>query len=82
MGKKGHISRAGNGEIYEEPKSARILIILTPTALATVDATARALRLSRSEIIEQLIRGKIRSEIFISKTPDDQIIFITLRVNP
>lgn len=56
MGKQGHKSRRGLGELYDEPKSIRKVILLTPTATLILYMIAEIKGLSLSEVIEQLLR--------------------------
>lgn len=60
MGKKGIRSRRGKGEIYSEAKTKPIYVLLTPTAAAGIDTLAKLYGLSRSELIEQIGRGRLK----------------------
>ncbi len=57
MGRKGHRSQRGRGEMYDEPKSQRVILWLTPIAAAILKRIANVKGLSRSETIEQMLRG-------------------------
>lgn len=56
MGKKGHKSRRGKGEIYSETKSHRKVILLTDTAYQILLRIVISDRISASEAIERLLR--------------------------
>ncbi len=56
MGKKGHKSRRGKGEIYDETKSHRKVILLTDTAYQILLRIVISDRISASEAIERLLR--------------------------
>lgn len=56
MGKKGHKSRRGKGEIYTEPKSRRKVILLTDTAYEILIKITVTNQISASEAIERLLR--------------------------
>jgi hypothetical protein len=56
VGKKGHKSRRGKGEIYNEPKSRRKVILLTDTAFQILRRITVTDRISASEAIERLLR--------------------------
>ncbi len=57
MGRLGKKSQRHQGEVYEETKSLQVILSMTPTAKASLDALATAFSLSRSELIEQLARN-------------------------
>jgi hypothetical protein len=56
MGKAGHRSTRGAGEIYPEPKDQRQVILLTATGKGILDRLALARSISLSEVVEQLLR--------------------------
>jgi hypothetical protein len=56
MAKKGHKSRKGVGEFYDEVK-VDTLLSLTPTARGNLDKQAKDNHISRSEVVERLARG-------------------------
>lgn len=58
MAKKGHKSRKGVGEFYDEVK-VDTLLSLTPTARESLDQQAKSIGISRSEVVERLARGRI-----------------------
>ncbi|MBD3885500.1 hypothetical protein IFO70_27660 [Phormidium tenue FACHB-886] len=58
MAKKGHKSRKGVGEFYDEVK-VDTLLSLTPTARGSLDQQAQTMGISRSEVVERLARGLI-----------------------
>lgn len=58
MGKKGIASTRGVGEIYNETKTEQANLLLTKTALSNLNAIARYHGVSRSELIEQIARGR------------------------
>lgn len=58
MAKKGHKSRKGVGEFYDEVK-VDTLLSLTPTARANLDGQAKSIGISRSEVVERLARGLV-----------------------
>jgi hypothetical protein len=60
MGKKGVCSKRGQGEIYSEPKSQPVYVLVTPTAAAGIDMLAKLYGLSRSEFLEQIGRGTLK----------------------
>jgi hypothetical protein len=60
MGKQGQQSKRGIGEIYTEVKNAQVNCILTRTGRDGLDEVARSLRLSRSELLEQIGRGILK----------------------
>jgi hypothetical protein len=51
-------SMKGVGEIYSEVKQA-VSVGLTPTAKKGLDALAAKMNLSRSELVEQIGRGRL-----------------------
>lgn len=55
-GQKGQKSLKGQPELYDELKN-RVMVSLTPTAVAGLDALAKSIDLSRSELVEQIGRG-------------------------
>ncbi len=55
-GQKGQKSLKGQPELYDELKN-RVAMSLTPTAVAGLDAVAKSMDLSRSELVEQIGRG-------------------------
>lgn len=55
-GQKGQKSLKGQPELYDELKN-RVTVSLTPTAVAGLDAVAKSMDLSRSELVEQIGRG-------------------------
>jgi Fe2+ or Zn2+ uptake regulation protein len=59
MGKKGHKSSRGIGELHDEIKSERQVIKLTPTAYNLLRFLASESGLSISELVEQLIRSSV-----------------------
>jgi hypothetical protein len=56
VGKRGHKSRRGQGERYDEPKSVRKVIVLTPTGALILKLIAQIKGESFSETIEQMLR--------------------------
>ena len=58
MGKKGQKGTRGQADMYDEVKS-RYNMTLTPTAVKGLDALAKSMNLSRSELVEQFGRGLI-----------------------
>lgn len=58
MGKKGQKGSRGQADMYDEVKG-RYNMTLTPTAVKGLDALAKSMNLSRSELVEQFGRGKI-----------------------
>jgi hypothetical protein len=56
VGKKGHRSRRGQGEIYAEPKQHRQIVLLTHTGRKILYRASVANGTSLSETIEQLLR--------------------------
>lgn len=64
-----HQSKKGQGNLYPEPKQKH-MIAITPTAFYILDALAKTLKLSRSEVIERILRGELCCEF------DRQIIVI------
>jgi hypothetical protein len=56
MGKAGHRSARGKGEIYPEPKNQRQVILLTATGKRILYQMSLAQSISLSEVIEQLLR--------------------------
>lgn len=59
MPKKGHKSTAGIGDLYETPKS-KLNLTVTEEAKSALDAKAKALGISKSELVERLARGIIQ----------------------
>ncbi len=57
MGKLGKKSQRNQGELYEETKSLQVILSMTPTGKTRLDTVAVAFGLSRSELIEQLVRN-------------------------
>lgn len=57
MGRKGHKSRRGVGESYQEPKAYRKVVGLTKTAFLILVAIMRRDKISASEAIERLLRS-------------------------
>ncbi|MDX2212504.1 MAG: hypothetical protein SFY66_04365 [Oculatellaceae cyanobacterium bins.114] len=60
MGKKGITSARGVGEIYNETKTEQVNLLLTKQGVLLLNALAKAHGLSRSELIEQIARGRLR----------------------
>lgn len=58
----------GEPAIYEEFK-VRVNLSLTPTAIASATAAAESMRMSRSELIEQLLR---KGETWLVTTLTDE----------
>ncbi len=56
MGKAGHRSARGKGEIYPEPKNQRQVILLTATGKRILYRMSLTQSISLSEVIEQLLR--------------------------
>jgi hypothetical protein len=56
MGKTGHRSTRGKGEIYPEPKDQRQMVLLTATGKGILQRLALARSISLSEAVEQLLR--------------------------
>ena len=56
MPKKGIKSTAGQGELWDEPKSETISLRLTPTAKELMDAECQRLGISRGELVERVVR--------------------------
>lgn len=57
MGRPGKKSQRHQGEVYAETKSLQVILLMTPTGKASLDALATASSMSRSELIEQLARN-------------------------
>jgi hypothetical protein len=57
MGKRGYRSQRGRGEIYDEPKTEQVVLLLTRTGRSRLDRLVKVYGLSRSELIEQIARG-------------------------
>lgn len=64
MAKKGMKSRRGRPEMYSEVK-VDVCLALTRTGIGKLDNLARSMQLSRSEFVEQIVRGLI--EISLKK---------------
>jgi hypothetical protein len=60
MGKKGVPSVRGVGELYDQTKTEQVNLLLTKRGLLLLNALARSHGLSRSELIEQIARGRLR----------------------
>jgi hypothetical protein len=60
MGKQGNRSQRGRGEIYDEPKTEQVTLLLTRTGRSRLDVLAKSHGLSRSELIEQIARGQFQ----------------------
>ena len=58
MPRKGHKSRAGVGDSYGEVKKD-INLTLTPTAIDALGEKAKELKISKSELVERLAKGKL-----------------------
>jgi hypothetical protein len=58
MAIKGFKSQRGSGEIYDEVKK-RVSVALTETGVSQLDALAKSLGLSRSELVERIGRSLI-----------------------
>lgn len=56
MGRPGHRSTRGKGEIYPEPKNQRQVILLTATGKKILYQMSLAQSISLSEVVEQLLR--------------------------
>ena len=67
MGIPGQRSRRGQGELYDQPKTEHVLILLTPAGRKLLDEKVAAYNqhldanVSRSEFIERWVRGLIIS---------------------
>jgi hypothetical protein len=59
MGKKGTRSTRGVGELYDQPKTVQVIVLLTPDGAALLNAKALEKKLSRSELIERFARGTL-----------------------
>jgi hypothetical protein len=59
MGKKGISSARGVGEIWDEPKSEQVMVLLTRSGRGMLDSLAWSHGLSRSELIEQIARREM-----------------------
>jgi hypothetical protein len=59
MGKQGRKSKRGKGEIYNEPKTAVVLLKLTPTASRLLRHHAAVAGISVQEFVERWIRGNL-----------------------
>ena len=59
MGKKGHKSKLGHGELWNEPKDRLVTIKLTMTGRRLLDEYAQKLNISRGELIERFARGLV-----------------------
>lgn len=63
MGIPGQRSRRGHGELYDQPKTEHVLILLTQTGRELLDEKVEAynqgldVSVSRSEFIERWVRG-------------------------
>lgn len=62
MAKKGIKSTRGRPEIYSELKTP-VCLALTRTAIAKLDEMAKSMQLSRSEFVEQIARGLIKTRL-------------------
>ncbi|WP_204137361.1 hypothetical protein [Halomicronema sp. CCY15110] len=68
MGIPGQRSRRGQGELYDQPKTEHVLILLTPAGRKLLDQKVADYnqsldeRISRSEFIERWVRGLIISK--------------------
>jgi hypothetical protein len=58
MGKKNHVSSRGQGELYDEPKTEQVMLLLTRTGRSNLDRLAKLHGLSRSELVERIARGQ------------------------
>lgn len=67
MAKLGQKSVRGQPELYNEVKSC-FSVALTRTGVEKLDTLARSVKLSRSELIEQIARGRIRITV---EQPED-----------
>jgi hypothetical protein len=59
MGKKGIKSSKGQGEEWDEPKSERLSLKLTPQGKRLLQERANSLGISISELIERMVRGGV-----------------------
>jgi len=59
MGKRGIRSQRGVGEIYDDPKTVQVICLMTPDGKLLLDELARSFGVSRSELLEQIARGKL-----------------------
>ncbi|HAX75157.1 MAG TPA: hypothetical protein DCY88_04790 [Cyanobacteria bacterium UBA11372] len=63
MGKPGHVSKKGVGELWGEAKTEKVLLALTPTGKNRLDEMVEMLKaqgdenISRSELVERFARG-------------------------
>ena len=68
MGIPGQRSRRGQGELYDQPKTEHVLILLTPAGRELLDQKVADYNqhldttVSRSEFIERWVRGLIASK--------------------
>ena len=61
MGKKGHRSKLGRGELWKQPKDRVLTIKLTATGKQRLDEYAQQLNISRGELIERFARGLVEA---------------------
>jgi hypothetical protein len=47
------------GEIYDDPKTVQVICLMTPDGKLLLDELARSFGVSRSELLEQIARGKL-----------------------
>ena len=59
MPRKGHKSRAGVGDLYDEPKE-KLNLTVTPSAKEGLEEKAKLLGISKSELIERIGRGELK----------------------
>jgi hypothetical protein len=59
MPRKGHKSRAGVGDLYDEPKE-KLNLTVTPSAKDGLEEKAKLLGISKSELIERVGRGELK----------------------
>lgn len=57
MGVSGKKSQRNHGELYPETKSVQVILSMTPSGKADLDALAASFSLSRSEFVERLARN-------------------------
>lgn len=72
MGTKGVRSRKGRGESWEEPKTAKVTLLLTQTGRKLAKDRSQQLGISLSEVLERWARNISVDED--SSTPPNQII--------
>ncbi|MBD2180608.1 hypothetical protein H6S82_01975 [Planktothrix sp. FACHB-1355] len=74
MPKKGIKSKPGQGEIWDEPKSEVITLRLTPTARNLMESESQRLGISRSELIERVLR--LSGSLPVEREQEDTLLQI------